>query len=297
MMVTKQKLKVLLLGSSGLLGCTLKPFLVSHGYIVSTNSRSDGDQYQVDFIYPSDAYELLEQINPDIIINLIGLTDVDLCETNPNLAYLINVRTVENIVAWILKKRTQCYLVHMSTDQVYDGNSLKTEAQVKLTNYYAFSKYTAELAALKVSSLILRTNFFGRSNCRKRKSLTDWLFSSISNNEQIQVFSDIMFSPLSMMTLSELIHECINKRLVGVFNAGSNEGMSKADFSFSFAAELSLPTKRIKQSTTDQVTFLKAYRPKDMRMSSLSIENTLRVRLPDLTNEIKRVAEEYREIT
>jgi len=41
------------------------------------------------------------QLKSDIYINLITFTDVDGCELNPNQAYLIKTRMVENLVTWI----------------------------------------------------------------------------------------------------------------------------------------------------------------------------------------------------
>ena len=288
-------MKILLLGSAGLLGSTLSPFLSSRGYEVKTHSRSEDTQYQADLNDPADTYELLEKIAPEVIVNLVGLTDVDRCETQPNQAYLANVRTVENISGWIKQKKMPCHLVHMSTDQVYDGINHHAEEHVTLTNYYAFSKYAGELAAASVPSTILRTNFFGRSHCAKRASLTDWLFRALSNSDPIQVFDDVLFSPLAMSTLSEMIELSVQNKPAGVFNLGSHGGMSKADFAFAFADELGFSTRAMKRTTTDQVTFLETYRPKDMRMNCLKFESTLGVKLPFLRNEIKRVAKEYYE--
>jgi dTDP-4-dehydrorhamnose reductase len=290
-------MKILLLGSSGLLGNTLSPFLVSHGFDVETHGRNEGAKFQADLSSPIEAARLLNEVLPDIIINLIGLTDVDRCETQPNQAYLVNVRTVENIVNWISEEKTTCHLVHISTDQVYDGVDQHSEESVTLTNYYAFSKYAGELAAMRVSSTILRTNFFGRSHCANRVSITDWIFHSLTNDESIQVFDDVLFSPLSMSTLSEMIKLIVQNKPIGVFNLGSNNGMSKAEFAFSFAGELGLSTVEMKHASTNQVTFLRTYRPKDMRMSSVKFENALGIKLPNLIDEIRRVAKEYREIT
>lgn len=292
-MTTRSSLKVLLLGSSGLLGSTLVHFLVSRNHNVITHSRGGEARYRADLRDPKDTFELLGTVEPEVIINLVGLTDVDRCETSPNQAYLDNVRTVENISGWIKQTHSPCHLVHISTDQVYDGINRHTEEHVTLTNYYAFSKYAGELAATSVPSTILRTNFFGRSHCAKRASLTDWLFLSLSNGAPIQVFDDVLFSPLSMTTLSEIIELVMQRKPIGVFNLGSHEGMSKADFAFAFAGELDFPTSIMTRTTTGQVTFLKTYRPKDMRMDCSKLENVLGIKLPLLRNEIKQVAEEY----
>jgi len=287
--------KVLLLGSSGLLGSTLAPFLYSKGHEVKTHSRGDVSQYTADLHDSKEVNKLLREVNPEIIINLVGLTDVDRCEVQPNQAYLTNVRTVENIVDWIKQEQSTCHLTHISTDQVYDGKGPHGEGQVTLANYYAFSKYAGELAAASVPSTILRTNFFGRSYCAKRVSLTDWLFRSLSKGVSIQVFDDVLFSPLSMATLSAMVELVMHKRPVGVFNLGSHAGMSKADFAFAFAEELNLSASSMTRTSTDQVAFLKTYRPKDMRMDCAKFRKALGVELPFLRNEIKQVAKEYYE--
>jgi len=290
-------LKVLILGASGLLGSSLAPFLVSHGHETVTHSHRGGTQYLADLGSPMYTSELLGKIEPAAIVNLVGLTDVDRCETEPNQAYLVNVHTVENISGWIKHEApASCHLFHISTDQVYDGIGPNVEQDVTLMNYYAFSKYAGDLVAATVPSTILRTNFIGRSRCERRASLTDWIFHSLSEGKSIQVFDDVLFSPLSMATLSEMIELSIQKKPVGLFNLGSNKSMSKADFAFAFAEELALPTRTMARATTDQVTFLKTRRPKDMRMDCSKFEQTFGVKLPLLSDEIKRVAKEYREI-
>lgn len=288
-------MKILLLGATGLLGSTLGAFLAARHAQVSTHSRSKGAQYQADLTSPEEAVNLLRNVQPDVIINLIGLTNVDACEAQPSQAYLLNVRTVENIARWIRQEGSFCHLIHLSTDQVYDGvNTLHTEESVTLTNYYAFSKYAGELAAVSVASTILRTNFFGRSHCPQRASLSDWLFRALSNDSPIEVFDDVLFSPLAMSTLSEMIEMSMLNRAVGVFNVGSHEGLSKADFAFAFADELGLSVRSMKRRLSSQVAFLKTYRPKNMRMNSRKFEDLLGVKMPVLRDEIRLAAKEYR---
>lgn len=289
---------VLVTGATGLLGSTLVPLLRLRRFeiqTIKTNARSGVVDYQADLADPNAAITLLGQIKPDAIVNLIGLTDVDLCEAEPNSAYIANVRAVENIAGWIKQSKTACHLVQISTDQVYDGIGPHIEEQVTLTNYYAFSKYAGELAATSVSSTVLRTNFFGLSHCEKRQSLTDWLFRSLLRGESIQVFDDVLFSPLSMTTLSEMINLVLRKKFPGVFNLGSRDGMSKADFAFAFAEELGLRTHKVTRTTTDQVTFLKTNRPKDMRMDCGKFEEIFQLTLPNLRDEIKLAAKDFHE--
>lgn len=295
MNIERLEKKILVLGGSGLLGSSLVPIFERKGRNVELHGRTNAAKYRADISDARDAFKLLDSVKPTVIVNLVGLTDVDRCEAQPNQAYLTNVRTVENIANWVKGRNTSCQLVHISTDQVYDGPGPHVEEQVTLTNYYAFSKYAGELAAAAVPSAILRANFVGRSHCARRASLTDWLFRSLSNGVTIQVVDDVMFSPLSMATLSEIIDSIIQKKSIGVFNVGSHEGTSKADFAVMFAAELNLSTRGLTRSPSDQMTSFKTYRPKDMRMDCSRLENALGVRLPLLRDEVRRVAKEYHE--
>jgi dTDP-4-dehydrorhamnose reductase len=94
---------------------------------------------------------MVGKVEPEIIVNLAALTNVDLCERHPQLAYLSNVKIVENLASSIRNLPIRCHLVHLSTDQVYDGAGPHKEEDITLSNYYAFSKYASELAAERAS--------------------------------------------------------------------------------------------------------------------------------------------------
>jgi dTDP-4-dehydrorhamnose reductase len=284
---------ILITGANGFLGSSLVPHLRKCGYRVVTHARSTKADFIFDLSDRVKSLELLTQIHPSVIINLVGLTSVELCEEQINFAYLTNTRTVENLVHWILKSGADCHLVQISTDHVYNGAGLNKEDEINLTNNYAFSKYAGELAAVRVPSSILRTNFVGHSRVGHRESLTDWVYSSLIAAKKVQVLKDVYFSPLSILTLIEMIELVLRKKPVGIYNLGSHHGMSKADFDFTFAKCLNLPTSTMTRVETSELTFLKAYRPKDMRMDSSKFENTLGVKLPSLNDIIRQIAKEY----
>ena len=286
-------MKILILGAGGLLGGTLRPYLELSGFDIITSGRSGDVEYEVDFSSFEYATEFLNKVKPEIIINLIGLVDVDYCEINPNESYLSNILVVENIVGWVEEGHYKCHLIHISTDQLYNDVKTNKEEKVVLMNYYSFSKYSGELVAKRIDSTILRTNFFGRCNVPGKGSFTDWLYNSLVNNNEIKVFKDVYFSPLSMLTLSKMIKIVIRKKPIGVFNLGSKTGLSKADFSFQFANELGFSSDSMTPVFINDVRFIKAKRPNNMQMDSSKFEEILNVKLPSLESEIKRVAKEY----
>jgi dTDP-4-dehydrorhamnose reductase len=290
-------MKVAIVGASGLLGSALVPALKLAGHRIFTVGRSRANDFRCDVGDLKSTSSLFDELQPDILINLVALTDVDLCESDPRQAFYVNVRTAENIVSWIGSTVNDCHLVQISTDQVYDGTGPHSEPDVILSNYYAFSKYSAELAALTVPSTILRTNFFGKSNCNQRVSFTDWIYESVVSNKKTLFFNDVFFSPLSMGSLAEMLCLVIEEKPVGIFNLGARSSLSKSAFAILFMEKLDIVSDNIEVTSIASANFMKAYRPKDMRMDVTKFERQLCVSLPTLEDEINRVIGDYHEIS
>jgi dTDP-4-dehydrorhamnose reductase len=283
---------ILVTGSTGLLGSSLVPFLRSSGLEVVAHAHSQKADLSFDLSSKTETFSHLDGLKPSTILNLVGLTSIETCEEHPNTAYSINTRTVENIASWI-RKRGGCHLVHVSTDQVYDGLGPHPEEPVTLTNTYALTKYAGELAASRVASTVLRTNFVGRSANPNRESLSDWVYNSMRQGRAVQVVEDVLFSPLSIRTLSSTLLQVLSQKPEGIYNLGSREGMSKADFNLRLAERMNLPTETMARVKRSDCAFFKAYRPGDMRMDSSLIEDALGITLPTLHEEIKLIADEY----
>lgn len=286
---------ILVLGGTGLLGSSLVPHLAAQGHrVVSHGSRSTAD-LAVDFTDASAVTSALSTLDPRVIVNLIGLTNVDECEKDPDSSYRINTLTSENVATWVQRQDSGCHLIQISTDHVYDGPGPHREDNVTLRNYYAFSKYCAERAALGAGATVLRTNFFGRSRCKSRSTMTDWIHASLVSGSAISIFDDVLFSPLSMHTLCRMIEVSVLAKLPGVYNLGSAGGMSKAEFSVLFAEQCGLASSLMSRTSIDSIQPALTRRPKDMRMLSSRFEDSFGQTLPTLDSEVRMIAREYRE--
>lgn len=284
--------KLLVLGANGLLGTQLLSSNIFESHLVTGHyGRNVEDDADLSVLNQSINY--LDKISPDVIINLVALTNVDYCEKHVNESYLINVKVVENIVSWVHRQDKKVHLVQISTDQVYDGKGPHKEDLSELKNYYAFSKYAGELAASTINASILRTNFFGKSKTAQRSSFTDWLYNALESQQSTHVFDDVYFSPLSMNTLLEMIRLVVETDTRGVYNLGSKNGLSKADFAFEFAKALGMNNKNLTRTEVEKVNFIQTYRPKDMRLEVSKFEQAMGVLLPDLKQEIIKVSKEY----
>ena len=192
---------------------------------------------------------------------------------------------------WI-KYNKNSYLIQLSTDQVYDGKGLKKEDEITIKNYYSFSKLAGDIVATSVNSVVIRTNFFGKSYKYNRDSFSDWILTSLKNGQSIKAFNDIYFSPLSMETLSGLILCVLKNPIFGIFNVGSKNGFSKADFICKVAQTFNFSNDLIKYVSIKNIR-LDASRPTDMRMDNSFFENTYKIELPTLENEIIKLKGDY----
>ena len=286
--------KILVLGGTGLLGAYLVDHLKFLGFEVLVQGRSTG-HFALDLSIRESVTKLLNQVKPNIIINLIAITDVDYCEMHPSQAYVMHGAIVGEISQWVNSRDAEHFLIQLSTDQLYDGDGEKSEEEITIGNYYTFSKYTGELMALSTRSCIVRTNFFGLSHTPTRISFTDWIFNNLSSRNEIVVLEDLLFSPVSISTLCRFIELIVRFQPIGVFNIGSKDGMSKADFASYFAKSLELDDRCLKKSRMCDVNFFKAFRPRDMRMNSHKFESVFDLKMPSLMHEIDSTIKSYYE--
>jgi dTDP-4-dehydrorhamnose reductase len=286
--------KVIVFGGTGLLGASLVPMLRTLGHTVLAQGRGDSADLRLD---PSDRAAVVTALSrhcPSVVVNLVAATNVDQCEEQPELAWQANAGVVASITDGIaaLGVASRPHLIHVSTDQLYNGTGPHAENEVHPINVYGLSKYTGELLAERVGATVLRTNFYGRSRCKGRVSFSDWLVRSLREGTSITVFDDVKFSAMHVDTLCKIIARTIERRPAGIFNAGCRESISKAAFALSLASALGLSKDNVRVGISADVN-LKARRPLDMSLQVERLEVALDLQCPSMRAEIDRTVKEY----
>ncbi len=290
-----KNLKILITGITGLLGSHLKEYLDPNKYeILGVSKSSDLSHVNVDLCNKEESFKILSSFKPEIIINLAALTDVDECEKNHHKAYLSNCMIPKNLADWIKESRSKAHIIHFSTDQVYGTEAIYSkEADVYISNIYGLTKLAGEHSLNHTACTIIRTNFLGRSIVNGRESLSDWAIRMVKEGKQINLFQDVLFSPLSITSLVKYIEMIINKPIVGTFNLGSQGVLSKADMIIAILKGMGLPLEGTSLINSSEVDF-KAKRPLNMGMDCSLYEKRYNVRLPSVNNEVKKILEEYK---
>ena len=140
-----EKLSVLLIGASGFLGTKMKQILSRSFEVAGTCRKGSHDLYALDPIRKNQVISLFDVVKPDIVVNLVGMSDPSACLSNQELAYDLNVRVVENICEAC--DAFDSKLIHISTDYVFDGEKIgmyETDDSRLPKNYYGHTKLMAE---------------------------------------------------------------------------------------------------------------------------------------------------------
>lgn len=246
----------------------------------------------------------IEEISPDLVIHAAGLTNVEQCESEPNLAWFVNVVTAANVAQACA--RLGISHVHISTDHLFSGKeSMLGELEpVSPVNVYGHTKAEAECQVLdrNPSALVIRTNFYGWGTSY-RQSFSDVVIDALRSGTGVTLFNDIHYTPILAKTLAYAVHDLVDLKASGVFNVVGDERLSKLDFGYRVANEFGLDPKLITEGLSKDKR-LRVQRPADMSLSNDKVCVLLGRRLGGVgvgiselhQQEIYRLAQEIRKL-
>ena len=284
-------MKILVIGGTGVLGSAICKFFQLKKidyYFTSRKKTKLNRSRKLNLFNSQNIKKLFLNLKPKIIINCSGLTNVDLCNKNYKHAFNENVKSIQNLVNGLNDLNLKTHLVHISSDQVYFGkkNKRNFEKDVNQSNNYSKTKFLGEKEALKYQyTTIIRTNFFGQSYSKKRGSFSEFILNNLLKNNKIRVAYNILFSPISLSYLNQVIFKIIKKKIYGVYNIGSKNTLSK----YKFVLEL-IKVKGMKKENV--IPFYSTYkndkRPLNTSMSSRKIMKKMNIKSLDIKNMLKK---------
>lgn len=223
-------MKILLLGANGQLGKELRNQLSDEKRLFAFTRK------ELDINNHRDVTENINRIMPNIIINAAAFTNVDGAESDKNEAFSTNGYAVKHLA--LETKRIEAWLIHYSTDYVFDGkkSSPYTETdKPNPINNYGMSKYIGEQAIQSslCNYLIFRTSWvigqYGTNFVTK-------IIGKILNGHKLKVVVDQIGTPTTSRLIAKVTLEFIEKiknnqtQLNGTYNLTANETTSWHNF-------------------------------------------------------------------
>jgi len=191
-------MKILLTGKNGQVGFELQRALAPLGEIVAV------DQDDCDLSDAAAIRDLIRRVKPGLIVNPAAYTAVDKAESDVATAEAVNARAPGVIGAEAA--RLGAWVVHFSTDYVFDGAKQDAYVEADATNpqgVYGRSKRDGELAlqASGAQHLILRTSWvMGAHGSNFAKTM----LRLAAERDQLSVVADQFGAPTSAALLADL---------------------------------------------------------------------------------------------
>jgi len=291
--------KILLLGKNGQVGWELQRSLAPLGELVALGSASSGG----DFTDLDSIAEMVRAVAPDVIVNAAAHTAVDKAESEHELA-----RTINALAPAVLAreaKRLNAWLIHYSTDYVFDGSGDKPWVETDPTG--PLSVYGA--TKLEGEQLIRQ------SGCKHLIFRTSWVYGARGGNfaktmlrlgrerDSLKVIDDQTGAPTGADLLADVTAHAIrtvrqHPEISGLYHlvaSGETSWHGYASFVLDFARRAGVPLKAAHDAIQPVPTSAfptPAKRPHNSRLNTEKLQNTFDLHLPHWQAGVERMLTE-----
>ncbi len=224
--------RVLVVGAAGLLGrYVVRAFAREHDVWAMRRADLDvRDRAQVE--------RVLRAVRPQLVINCAAISDVDLCERDPELAFQVNAEGPRHLAEGC--RDIEAALVHVSTDYVFDGRKREPYTIVDLPrpiNRYGASKWAGEEAVRRTweRHYIIRTaRLFGFGG----RNFASALPLLLRTRTSLPAIVDEVGSPTYAADLAARIAEIVERGQPGTYHVTNSGACSWYEFACEVARQL-----------------------------------------------------------
>ena len=198
-------MKILLFGRGGQVGWELQRSLNVLGQVVALDFDTAQNPQGLcgDFTDLAGLAETIRQVQPDVIVNAAAHTAVDKAQSEPELARLINA-LAPGVLAQEAKK-INAWLVHYSTDYVFDGSgehAWREEDVAAPLSVYGQTKWEGEQAVvLNPKHLIFRTSWVYAA---RGGNFAKTMLRLATERDSLSVIDDQIGAPTSAELLADV---------------------------------------------------------------------------------------------
>jgi dTDP-4-dehydrorhamnose reductase len=281
------KRRAVVFGASGQLAVELVRELKSRQYEVMAWDRAE-----VDITDAAAVESALARYDAEVVFNAAAYNQVDVAEKEPQAAFLVNALAVRNL--GLACRQVDAYLVHFSTDYVFDGTAGRAYVETDLPHplgAYAVSKLAGEFYAQAYLDrvLVVRTSgVFGPGGLTTaRGNFVELMLRLATSGQPIRVVEDHVASPTFAPLLSSRTIDLVERQQTGVFHIGGGTPISWFEFARLIFAVAGLEPRLTPTSEREYRT--PARRPRFSALSNAKMEQAGVEPMPPL----RKAVEEY----
>jgi dTDP-4-dehydrorhamnose reductase len=281
--------KFLIIGKGFLGGHLEKKLKELNKEVLTTGFKTkEHVDFRLDIQNENAVIDCINKVKPNYIINCAANVNIDFLEKNPNIAYSVNVEGTKNIVK--VSKKFNIRLIHISTDAVFDGERglYVEEDNTNPINTYGKSKLLGEKYVRENldNYVIIRTNIFGIDP--NGRDFISNIIKNLKNKKSMIGFDDIIYSPLEISNLVEIIIEILKINYCGIIHLSSDIPISKYQFILEVADVFKLDKTLVKKGTSEEIKFI-AKRPKNLTLCNDKAKKILKTQIIPLKESLKKI--------
>ena len=205
-------MKILLFGKNGQVGWELQRSLAPLGEVIALDS--DSQDYCGDFTNLQGITDTIRSVAPNVIVNAAAHTAVDKAESDKELARTLNALAPTMLA--LEAKRSKAWLIHYSTDYVFDGSGDQPWRETDETgplNVYGATKLEGEQA-------------IHQSGCKHLIFRTSWVYGARGGNfaktmlrlaqerDSLSIIDDQIGAPTGADLLADITAHAIRSALL-----------------------------------------------------------------------------------
>jgi len=263
--------KILILGSSGLIGRPLTEILKVKNKVFTTfhKSKCYNDDIELDLMSDTSIEKVFLKTQPNVVVNLNNIyNDLDFCEKNKDLVMRINGLCLQTISK--LANKYDAFLVSLSSDFVFDGSKGNyTEKDLpRPTNHYGKSKYEGEkiIQTIAKNYCIIRTSMiFGKNAVRK--TFPDRILDTIKQKKELKLINDQFMTPTYLENLCKMLTQVLEKQYGKILHLAGPKKISRYDFAVALLEKLDLSKDCLVPVSRNEFSFGKIM-PKDSSLNT-----------------------------
>ncbi|MDO8292001.1 MAG: dTDP-4-dehydrorhamnose reductase [Gallionella sp.] len=294
-------MKILLFGKNGQVGWELQRSLAPLGELIALDA--DSREMCGDFTDLDGLIRTIRAVAPDVIVNAAAHTAVDKAESEPELVRAINALAPAALAQEA--KRCNAWLIHYSTDYVFDGSGEQPWREADATaplNVYGATKLEGE-------------QLIQQAACRHLIFRTSWVYGARGGNfaktmlrlaqerDSLTVINDQIGAPTGADLLADITAHAIRSarqhtELSGLYHlvaAGETSWHGYASFVLDYARRAGIPLKVAPdaiQPVPSSAFPTPAKRPLNSRLDTAKLQSAFGLALPVWQNGVVRMLTE-----
>ena len=229
----------------------------------------------------------IETAHPDAVVNAAAFTDVDACESQPELAFRVNAEGPRNIA--LACKRFGIPMMHISTDYVFDGEKSEPyieEDEARPLSVYGRSKLNGEREVqenLQRFWIVRVCSVFGPY----RKNFVSLVVELGSKGQPLQIVKDQRFAPTYTFDAALGIERILERGSHGIYHLTNRGFTDRIDYTREILRQAGFASVPVNPITSEE-TKRSALRPRNSQLENARLKREGLPLLPTWQDAIRR---------